>query len=288
MEPALEQRLPRIRALRPDLDLSTARLNQDGLINDVVIVEDAWVFRFARSERGVQALAGELQVLAALAGRLPVAVPVPVHAERDLVVYPYLPGQPLSRALWLSWTPAARARLAAELGAALHALHTTPLPADLPRTRAPVTRAVWEDLRVRVEARIAPLLQAHQLVWLRGLWAELFETPDAFAFSPALIHGDIDLYHWLYDPATGRLTGLIDFGMAGAGDPANDLAILLQILGESALESFAPAYPLAEPVLRRARRYAQTIELEWVLNGLESGETFWFTAHLGNARDLRV
>jgi hypothetical protein len=27
-------------------------------------------------------------------------------------------------------------------------------------------------------------------------------------------------------------------------------------------------------------------DLEWVLLGLETGERFWFTAHLGGARDV--
>ena len=35
-----------------------------------------------------------------------------------------------------------------------------------------------------------------------------------------------------------------------------------------------------------ARFYARGIELKWVLLGLETGEMFWFTAHLGGARDI--
>lgn len=47
-------------------------------------------------------------------------------------------------------------------------------------------------------------------------------------------------------------------------------------------------YPEIEVLLPRARFYAQTVELQWVLSGIKTGETFWFTAHLGNARDIRV
>ncbi|MFZ4658307.1 MAG: hypothetical protein ACOYNY_14925 [Caldilineaceae bacterium] len=32
--------------------------------------------------------------------------------------------------------------------------------------------------------------------------------------------------------------------------------------------------------------YAQSIELQWVLLGLETGKSFWFTAHIGGARDV--
>ena len=46
------------------------------------------------------------------------------------------------------------------------------------------------------------------------------------------------------------------------------------------------SYPNLEVFLPRARFYAQSIELQWVLLGIETGETFWFTAHLGGARDV--
>lgn len=39
-------------------------------------------------------------------------------------------------------------------------------------------------------------------------------------------------------------------------------------------------------LLPRACFYAQAIELSWCLLGLETGEAFWFTAHLGGARDI--
>jgi hypothetical protein len=42
-----------------------------------------------------------------------------------------------------------------------------------------------------------------------------------------------------------------------------------------------------EKYLARARFYAQSIELHWVLLGIETGEHFWFAAHLGGARDVR-
>ena len=46
--------------------------------------------------------------------------------------------------------------------------------------------------------------------------------------------------------------------------------------------------PQLDRYLPRARFYAQLLELEWVLRGFESGEKFWFTVHLGNARDILV
>jgi len=90
----------------------------------------------------------------------------------------------------------------------------------------------------------------------------------------------------LCDPAVGRLTGVIDFGTAGQGDPATDLGGLVQIYGEPFVRRMLAVYPEAEALLPRARFYAEAIELQWVMRGLTSGEPFWFTAHLGGARDL--
>jgi hypothetical protein len=47
------------------------------------------------------------------------------------------------------------------------------------------------------------------------------------------------------------------------------------------------AYPEMKELLPRARFYAQAIELQWALLGVESGEYYWFTAHIGGARDIR-
>jgi aminoglycoside 2''-phosphotransferase len=79
---------------------------------------------------------------------------------------------------------------------------------------------------------------------------------------------------------------VIDFGTAGLGDPATDLGGLLQIYGEPFVRRMLGIYPEAEALLPRARFYAEAIELQWVMLGITRGEPFWFTAHLGGARDL--
>jgi aminoglycoside 2''-phosphotransferase len=90
----------------------------------------------------------------------------------------------------------------------------------------------------------------------------------------------------LFDPREIKITGVFDFGMAGMGDPANDTGNLINFYGESFVRKINRTYPDFPNHLLRARYYAQSLELEWILRGLESGEEFWFTAHLGRARDI--
>lgn len=111
-------------------------------------------------------------------------------------------------------------------------------------------------------------------------------TKNFFEYIPALIHGDLAPYHILFDVKGQEISGILDFGVAGLGDPALDLGSLLSSYGESFVSHMGNAYPGLEGLLPRARFYAQSIELQWALLGLETGETFWFTTHLGGARDI--
>jgi aminoglycoside 2''-phosphotransferase len=81
---------------------------------------------------------------------------------------------------------------------------------------------------------------------------------------------------------------VIDFGVAGIGDPALDVGSLITAYGERFVAKMIKTYPDLGKQTSRARFYAQAIELEWVLLGLETGEMFWFTAHLGEARDVHA
>ena len=47
----------------PDLAIERIELNQDGLINDVVIVNDELVFRFAKTEAYADLMENEVRIL---------------------------------------------------------------------------------------------------------------------------------------------------------------------------------------------------------------------------------
>jgi aminoglycoside 2''-phosphotransferase len=278
----------RVRAVMPDLAIEQVEVNQEGLINDVVIVNGRLVFRFAKNEEKARILETELDLLDYVRPRVNLPIPAPIQRGPGFAVYPLIAGQPLRLEDLLDLDPAGQTRLAGQIGAFLHGLHS--LPTDrpgLPVTRAIVTVAEWLDFLADFRKRAYPLLQAHQIHWIERLFDKVVGQAAVFDYAPAIIHGDFAPYHILYDPAETRVCGIIDFGMAGLGDPASDFGILISLYGETFVARMGAAYPNLEAVLPRARFYAQTIELEWVQRGLETGETFWFLGHLGGARDIR-
>lgn len=281
--------LKRASEIMPELDIAEYQINQDGLINDILIVNKEIVFRFAKTEKYAEYMEIELNILDLVRGRLGVDVPTPSYREKGVAVYPFLSGEPLNREDILKASPDIQARLAKQLGTFLHGLHTTDISKagqKIPATMAPVTRERWLDINGRIKEKVYPLLLKHQVAWVDNLFASVLDDPQTFEYPKALIHGDLASYHILHDPKEGRITGVIDFGVAGVGDAASDIGNLITTYGESFVSKMAAGYPSMEKFMKRARFYAQSIELQWVLLGLESGENFWFTAHIGNARDI--
>jgi len=290
MSNSTEFLLQRVQAIMPDLEIEHLERDQEGLINDVLIVNKKFVFRFAKTEKYARILDVEMKILDLIRPRIGISVPTPAYRSSDCVVYPLLGGQPLSRKLVLGFDESTQIATAGQIGGFLYRLHTTEISnVDwvLPTTRAPVKRQNWLDIRERVKVKVYPLLQKYQIEWVEDLFNDVLENPESAEYRPALIHGDLASYHILFDPQGGKIIGVIDFGMAGMGDAASDIGNLINIYGESFVQKIGETYPNLETYLPRARFYAQLLELEWVLLGLETGETFWFTAHLGSARDIR-
>lgn len=279
----------RVKAIMPELEIQHFEINQEGLINDVAIVNKTLVFRFAKTEKYARSIDNEMKILDLIRSRVGLAVPAPVYRGRDSVVYPFLEGRPFLRETLLMLESAVQVKMAEQLGRFLHGLHTveiSELDWEIPSTLAPVTRDAWLDIHRRVKEKIYPLLLKHQVQWAEKLFESVLTPSDGFDYHPSLIHGDLAPYHVLFNVDKNEITGVIDFGVAGVGDPASDIGSLINSYGEGFVGKMKGAYPNLRELLPRARFYAQSIELQWVLLGIESGEPFWFTAHLGGARDV--
>ncbi len=183
---------------------------------------DDLAVRFPVREMSSRLVEGEQRWLPVLAPRLPVAVPVPVRAGRPgprypwaWSVVPWLPGEQVA-----AQPVAHRTRWAGTLAEALAALHV-PAPAD-----APVNpfRGVPLDDRVEVwRARLdgTPSVEPRHVETLRAAIDDGAAAP-AWQGAPVWVHGDPHPGNMTSDGE--RLTGLIDFGDLGSGDPASDLA----------------------------------------------------------------
>ncbi|WP_019586420.1 phosphotransferase family protein [Deinococcus apachensis] len=289
--PALPQRyLDRIQAHFPELAPRQLEFNQDGLVNDVIIVNGDLVCRFPKHDWALALLRQEARVLDLARHHVTVPVPRFEVLEEDFAAYRFLPGEPLTRTRLFRLPGPVRRAVLSELLTFLRQLHGLPRheveAAGIGPSDAERTREDWLAFAEQVEDCLFPLLMRHQ----RGAFLDLFEPVREgsldLEYTPRLIHGDLGVYHALLDPHAGRLSGIIDFGTAGLGDPATDLAVLLGNYGETPVTEGLVTYPELGEHLDRARFWLGTLEWQWALTGVAGGRAEFALAHLGGARDV--
>lgn len=198
-----------------------------------------------------EALSDELVRLAWFAGRLP--VPAVRHFVRSgdsaALLTDALAGTSARDAIEAD--PACVEAIAAAAGAFVRTLHT--LPVDDCPFRA--------DVAVRIAAARRALdagtVDADDFDDARAgrtpheVWDELLAMLP-LPFTAAVVHGDCTLDNLLVHD--GRVTGCLDVGRAGVGDPHQDLALLLRDLapyGDAATRACLDASGLATPDARR-------------------------------------
>ncbi len=285
-----------IALFEPDLAIETVESNNEGLVNDVLVVNGRRVFRFPKNNWGIVDLRQEANCLAL--ARQHVNLPLPcwtVYESEQMghpfAAYDWIPGEALTRHLLLRLPPAEQQAIAEQLGTFLHRLHTVPLAEVAAHGISPSitnrTPERWQKLYDDVCDKLFPYLMQFARDWVEQHFAPLLEDPAFMAYEPAFINGDLGCYHLLYNLATRQLNGVIDFGTAGLGDPAADFGCLIDQYGERFLRQMAPYCPGIEQHIERARFWAGTLELQWLLGGQRNpDEPDWFMVHIGRARDV--
>src|SRR5262249_12525815 len=81
--------------------------------------------------------------------------------------------------------------------------------------------------------------------WERALAAPPWEGP------PVWHHGDLDVRNWLV--RDGRISGVIDWGSMGVGDPACDVMVAWKLHSPDARHAFRDALPADDAPRERAR-----------------------------------
>jgi len=277
----------RIRQLVADIFIRSIRLNDEGLMNDVVIVNEELVFRFPKDEYAAKHLSDEINLLRLLQPHLTLQIPAPLYETRNILAYRLIPGETLRRDLLRRLGEDDQQAVANQLAQFLKELHGVETTGrEIAQADALMKYEGWVNVYQRIREKVYPLLLAH----LRDWATEHFEThlgdKRNFEYELKVVDTDLPPYHIMFDRERKRINGIIDFGCAGLGDPAIDFGVIIYNYGESFLKRFYDVYPEAEQYLPRARFYAGAHELRWLLTGVERNQPWWFAVHVGSAKDM--
>lgn len=232
--------------------LPVRRLASGGTVNAMFRLGGELVVRLPLVPGGAADVERERRWLPRLAGLLPVPVPEVVGAGEPGEGYPWA----WSVLRWLPGAPpepgalADPAGLAADLAAFVTAMRAVTLPDAPPAHRGgPLagldteTRAAVEQLRGIPEEGVD--CDAALAVWEEALRAPAWDGP------PVWLHADLMPGNLLV--GDGRLAAVIDFGCAGAGDPACDLFPAWNLLPPDARAAFRAALGTDDAAWTRGR-----------------------------------
>jgi len=288
---ALAQYKRRIAEIAPEVVIESIRLSSEGLFNDVVVVNEETVFRFPKNEYALRHLNDEAKILQLLRNRISLEIPRPAYIAPDVMVYKVISGEPLRRDLLMKLAQDDQQNIGDQLAQFLKELHSLPIPraeeCDIPMADVMMQYQGWVNVYKRIRDKVFPLLVQYVREWAAEHFESYLADQGNFKYELKMVDTDLAPYHILFNRATRRISGIIDFGCAGLGDPALDLGVLIYHYGESFADRLYRVYPEAESFLKRARFYAGAQEMRWLLTGLERGDPFWFAVHIGGAKDLR-
>lgn len=264
----------------PELPLERARqIESVGQFNHVLCLDERWILRFPKSAAAAVYLAREPAVLPRLAGRLPLLIPKPRFSACDpksgqllFMGYAMLPGEPLLRDRFdmLRGDTQVLEQIAIDLAGFLRALHAIP-PGDLalpPAVESP--REAWARYYAAIREQLYPFMRRDAQAATSRYFDYALADAGLWRGEPCVVHGDIGAGNILFHD--GRISGIIDWGFCGLGDPAQDLGALLASYGEAFAARVCRHYPALGKGLARARVYRRQYALLQALYALRDND----------------
>ena len=225
------------------LDLPLRRIEPAGTVNAIFRLGADLSVRLSRREGPTEPGGKEFDWLPRLAPLLPVEIPVPVAQGRPSGDYPWfwdIHTWVEGRSVPVQEIDSLRAAHdLAELVRALQQVSPTGAPAGrgIPLAERDRDTRYW---LARFDGG-----SAATLVWERALAAPPWDGP------PVWHHGDLDARNWLV--RDGRISGVIDWEMAGVGDPACDAMVAWKLHSPGARDAFREALPTDDATWERGR-----------------------------------
>lgn len=238
----LEEQLPHLG------DLPLRRVEPWGTDNAIWRLGEEYVVRLPRIHWAVAQIELEARWLPKLGPLLPVEVPEPVAVGESGSAYPF----PWAVHRWLPGVGAGPDTLGDPLRFALDLAEVVRALWSIPTQDAPAARNRARPLRdYDAETRAVISASAHRIDGERAfeLWAAALDAAPHTG-PRRWVHGDLDGNLLVRD---GRLTGLVDWGSACAGDPAVDIQVVWSpLFTPESRRAFIDALAIDESALARS------------------------------------
>lgn len=293
MKPAaMELLTDNIKRNFPDFTVKKVEMLGEGQMSVALKVNESWVFRFPKQAAGSMDLEKEIKMLPLLRPHITVAVPEFTYIGKQqnglsFTGYPLLPGTILEEEVFEALPAEKKDQLIAQLAGFIKEIHSFPVDVAK-RAGVPYVdpAAVFNDLYKAVRQQIFPLLDKRTQTYISSRFKSYFTNPHYKEYIPALIHADLSPDHYLVDPKSSSLTGIIDFGDLRISDPDSEYLYILEDCGvdfTSKLLAHSGENQIKERIMKLSL-FVTFDHLQYVLEAIRLGNKAWIQEGLDEIR----
>lgn len=251
----------------PQMDLSRIEFNRtDGSYSDIAIVNNQTVFKFAKYDWTAVYLRNEAEVMGFIRSFVTMDLPEVEMVYPNVSRRSFINGSPLYRNTLLKLDYGTQDNIARQIAVFLDQLHNIPVKkakhAGIEDSHANRTREEWLIELETLQRKISPYCTGYVKEYLQQVIQPAVENEEFFEFQPVVIHGDLNPNHILFDKSSRKI-GIIGFANAGFGDPAYDLGMLVDHLGENFVMRMGRYYQIPAEYMERAKFYAYISNFLW-------------------------
>ncbi|WP_409303915.1 aminoglycoside phosphotransferase family protein [Peribacillus sp. SCS-155] len=274
--------LERINQVYPELYIEDYDRIDIGQNNDVFIINKSFIFRFPKYEKGIENLKKEMEILESINNSLSVPIPNPIYQSFEYMEvgiafagYKLIQGTPLWRENFVNIeNPKMIKGLATQLTTFLLELHSISderLKKFLKQgENAPHKQ--MSELFLKIQNKLFPFVREEAKKEISRSFGNFLNNETTSILKTTLIHGDFGASNILWEPVGCKISGIIDFGASGVGDPAYDFAGLLSSYGENFYNMCINLYPNGNEISERVKFYKSTFALQEALHGIENND----------------
>jgi len=283
-----------IQSVYSDLFIEDFYPNEIGQNNDVLIVNNSLVFRFPKYKNGIIQLRRETDILKYIKRIVSTPIPYPIYHSLEEIEpgkvftgYKLIDGVPLwNESLTGVESIELVKGLAKQLVSFLVELHSISGEKASRDLKLKVRNPSEEMYKLydKIQNTLFPFIRQDAQKEISQSF-ETFLKGKAFSnFDITLIHGDFGASNILWNPETSMISGIIDFGGSGIGDPAYDFAGILSSYGEDFFDMCIHQYPNGIEISERVKFYKSTFALQEALHGIENDDRQAFESGIKDYR----
>ncbi|MBI4095087.1 MAG: aminoglycoside phosphotransferase family protein [Candidatus Liptonbacteria bacterium] len=244
----------------PDLRVKQIEYLSEGMGSAAFLVNSELVFRFAKNEKADASIKKEIVVLPEIAKRIDLAIPAFEYkgAQRNqlrMVGYEKIEGEDLKRSDFIGADGRVDAEPVKQLASFFRELHSIdPATAKQWGLREQNFHSLYENGLEDARGRVYPAMERaypadEQQIkdYTEELFSGYLSDQKNFEYTAAVLHGDLEAEHILFDKQSRKITGIIDWGGVRIGDPDYDLFRPYSHFGSEFVEELLKHYPHDDP-----------------------------------------